>query len=276
MCLISKKYGLGSWARAIVFINQPKVTTVMTNDKSLYFIIITCFVLILCLFLEHRELDAFLPSNVSPKTPTQTPTLIPKPTQTPTLIPKPTQTPTLIPKPTPAPTLIPKPTPAPTLIPKPTPAPILLPYSNRILGIELRYPIGWAITDLKDTIEIAKEPAVTYVQVHIQDLGNFNNLKEYVNDDIASRKKSRVDFKFIDSLSKTTISGNIPAYNATYTFLKTADPGKGETQKNLRIWTVDNDKSYTILYSSTASTYERYFANANAIINSIKISVAKD
>jgi len=151
-----------------------------------------------------------------------------------------------------------------------------LPYSNRILGIDLRYPIGWVITDLKDTIEIAKEPDVTYVQVHVQDLGNFNNLKEYVDDDIASRKKSRVDFKFIDSLSKTTISGNIPAYNATYTFLKTADPGKGETQKNLRIWTIDNDKSYTILYSSPASTYERYFANANAIINSVKISVAKD
>ena len=132
-----KKYGLGSKARAIVFINQPKVTTVMTNDKSLYFIIITCFVLILCLFLEHRELDAFLPSNVSPKTPTQTPTLIPKPTQTPTLIPKPTQTPTLIPKPTQTP----------TLIPKPTQTPILLPYSNRILGIDLRYPIGWAITE---------------------------------------------------------------------------------------------------------------------------------
>jgi hypothetical protein len=241
-----KKCELGSWTRAIVFINQPKVTTAMTNDKSLYFIIITCFVLILCLFLEHRELDAFLPSNVSPKTPTQTPTLIPKPTQTP------------------------------TLIPKPTPAPILLPYSNRILVIDLRYPIGWAITDLKDTIEIAKEPDVTYVQVHVQDLGNFNNLKEYVDDDIASRKKSRVNFKFFDSLSKTTISGNIPAYNATYTFLKTADPGKGENQKNLRIWTIDNDKSYTILYSSPTSTYERYFDSANVIINSVKISVVKD
>jgi hypothetical protein len=140
-----KKYGLGSRARAIVFINQPKVTTVMTNDKSLYFIIITCFVLILCLVFEYKELDAFLPSNVSPKTLNQTPTLIPKPNQTPTLIPKPTQT------------------------------PIFLPYSNRILGIDLRYCIGWAITDLKDTIEIAKEPAVTYVQVHVQDLGNFNN-----------------------------------------------------------------------------------------------------
>ena len=161
-----QKYGLGSKARAIVFINQPKVTTVMTNDKSFELIIITCFVLILCLFLEHRELDAFLPSNVSPNTPTQTPTLIPKPTQTPTLIPKPTQTPTLIPKPTQTPTLIPKPTQTPTLIPKPTQTPILLPYSNRILGIYLRYPIGWAITDLKDTIEIAKEPAVTDAQVH--------------------------------------------------------------------------------------------------------------
>ena len=202
----------------------------MTNKKSLYVITTICFALILCLVFEYKELDAFLPSNVSPKT--QTPTLIP--------------------------------------------APILLPYSNRILGIDLRYPIGWAITDLKDTIQIAKEPDVTYVQVHVQDLGNFKNLKEYVEDDIASRKKSRVDFNFIDSLSKTTISGNNTAYNATYTFLKTADPGKGETQKNLRIWTIDNDKSYTILYSSPASTYERYFANANAIINSVKINVVKD
>ena len=107
-----------------------------------------------------------------------------------------------------------------------------MPYSYRILGIDLRYPIGWAITDLKDTIEIAKKPDLTYVQVHVRNLGNFSNLKEYVDDDIARRKKSRVDFKFIDSLSMTTISGKIPAYNATYTFLKTADPGKGETQKN--------------------------------------------
>ena len=107
-----------------------------------------------------------------------------------------------------------------------------MPYSNRILGIDLRYPIGWAITDLKDTIEIAKKPDLTYVHVRVRNLGNFSNLKEYVDDDIARRKKSRVDFKFIDSLTKTIISGNIPAYNATYTFLKTADPGKGETQKN--------------------------------------------
>ena len=124
-----------------------------------------------------------------------------------------------------------------------------MPYSYRILGIDLRYPIGWAITDLKDTIEIAKKPDLTYV--HVRNLGNFSNLKEYVDDDIARRKKSRVDFKFIDSLSMTTISGKIPAYNATYTFLKTADPGKGETQKNLRIWTIDNDKSYNIILVSS-------------------------
>ena len=96
-------------------------------------------------------------------------------------------------------------------------------------------------------------------------------MKQYSDNDIADRKESRTMFKIIDDVSLTTIAGNTPAYKGTYTFLKTEDPDKGQTQKVLRLWTLLAGKLYTIAYVSKLDTFDKYKPTAEAIIESISL-----
>jgi plastocyanin len=151
------------------------------------------------------------------------------------------------------------------------PALNMIDYSNTALGITLLHPSEWTIGSVKNGIQVIKEKDETYVEIRAQDEKTVNiDLKEYANDDIADRKKSREGFKLIDEISDTTISGNVPAYKGTYSFVKTESPGKGDTQKVLRLWTILEDKLYTLAYVSNLENFDIEISAADAIINSIQ------
>ena len=124
---------------------------------------------------------------------------------------------------------------------------------------------------MKDGVQIIKEKGVTFVDIRLNNLkSSVSDLKQYVDDDIADRKKSRSGFKIIDDLSQTSISG-MPAYKTSYSFVKTEEPGKGMTEKLLRYWTFLSDKSYTIAYVSDSETFDKYRPAAGAIISSVQL-----
>ncbi len=216
----------------------------MMNDKRYCLLVCLCVALLLIGIktLDHNNLSAFSPSKRgTADNPTQSQTL--NPTQSQTLNPNPTDT-----------------------------ALNFQQYSNPSFGISLQYPSDWSVGNVRNGIQFIAEKDITYVEIRIHDIkSSLTDLKQYVDDDMADRKNSRSGLKIIDDLSQTTISENMPAYKITYSFLKTEDPGKGETQKILRYWTLQPGKSYTVVYVGNSNTFEKYMPLAEAVISSIQI-----
>jgi hypothetical protein len=228
----------------MLFINDEDVVSVMKEMRYCFPMFISVALLLFgAITLNDNIISAFKPSKPdNARTPNPTATQTPNPTAT------------------------------------QTPNPILDSsrdlryYSNPSLGVTLQYPLDWSIQSLKGGVKIIKEKGITFVDIRLNKLkSSVSDLKQYVDDDIADRKKSRSGFKIIDNLFQTSISGNMPAYKTSYSFVKTEDPGKGMTEKLLRYWTLLSGKSYTIAYVSDLETFDKYRPVAEAIISSVHL-----
>jgi len=156
---------------------------------------------------------------------------------------------------------------------KNTSASSLQTYSNSKFGVTLEYPFDWTVRDLKNGFQVLSNGETAYLEVRTDDLkGLDKDLKQYADEDIAERKKSRVDLNILSELLPITISGDKPAYQITYTFKKTEDPHNGEIQKILRIYSMSNNTVYKIVYVSMSDHFDDYFSRGNEIINSINIA----
>jgi hypothetical protein len=149
-------------------------------------------------------------------------------------------------------------------------------YSNSKLGISLKHPTDWKAAYLKNGIQFIKEKNGIYVEIRKHNLESPDvQLKQYVGDDIKDRSSSREDFKLLN-ITKTTISGNLPAYKTEYTFLKTEDQKdfttNGTTNKILRFWTFANGNAYTVAYVSQGEDYDLYSPIALKIIDTLKFN----
>jgi hypothetical protein len=149
-------------------------------------------------------------------------------------------------------------------------------YSNSKLGISLKHPTDWKAAYLKNGIQFIKEKNGIYVEIRKHNLESPDmQLKQYVSDDIKDRSPSRENFKLLN-ISKTTISGNLPAYKTEYTFLKTNDQKdftiNGTTNKILRFWMLANGNAYTVAYVSEMDDYDLYLPIALKIIDTLKIN----
>jgi hypothetical protein len=147
-------------------------------------------------------------------------------------------------------------------------------YSNNKLGISLNHPTDWEVAYLKNGIQFIKEKNGVYVEVRKHNLESLGvPLKQYVGDYIKDRSSSREDFKLLN-ITETTISGNLPAYKAIYTFLKTENQNDfttgGTTNKILRIWTFAQDNAYLVAYVADKDKYDLYLPIAEKIIASIE------
>jgi len=148
------------------------------------------------------------------------------------------------------------------------------PYNIK-LGISLKHPTDWKLVNLKNGIQLVKENNGVYVEIRKHDLESSNTeLKQYVDDDINDRSSSRKDFKL--TYEKPSTIGNLPAYEALYTFLKTQNQKDysvgGPTNKVLRTWVYSQGNVYTVAYVSEDDKYELYLPTAQKIINSFKIN----
>jgi hypothetical protein len=149
-------------------------------------------------------------------------------------------------------------------------------YTNSKLGISLKHPTDWKVGNLKNGIQLIKEENGVYVEIRKHNLESPDvQLKQYVGDDIKDRSPSREDFKLLN-ITKTTISGNLPAYKALYTFLKTENEKdftiEGTTNKILRIWTFAQKNAYHVAYVADKEKYDLYLPMAEKIIDSLKIN----
>jgi micrococcal nuclease len=147
-------------------------------------------------------------------------------------------------------------------------------YSNSKLGISLKHPTDWNVGSLKNGIQLIKEENSIYVEARKHDLDSIDvPLKQYVGDYIKERSSIREDFKLLN-ITETTISENIPAYKAIYTFLKTENQkdftGEGTTNKILRLWTFAQDNAYLFAYVADEDNYDSYLPIAEKIIASIE------
>jgi len=149
-------------------------------------------------------------------------------------------------------------------------------YSNSKLGISLKHPTDWKVGSLKNGIQLIKEENGVYVEIRKHNLESPDvQLKQYAGDDIKDRSSSREDFKLLN-ITKTTISGNLPAYKALYTFLKTENQkdftSEGTTNKILRIWTFAENNAYHIAFVADNDKYDLYLPIAEKIIDTLKIN----
>jgi endonuclease YncB( thermonuclease family) len=149
-------------------------------------------------------------------------------------------------------------------------------YSNSKLGISLKHPTDWKVGSLKNGIQLIKEKNGVYVEIRKHNLESLDvQLKQYAGDDIKDRSSSREDFKLLN-ITKTTISGNLPAYKALYTFLKTENEKdftiEGTTNRILRMWTFAENNAYHVAFVADNDKYDVYLPIAEKIIDTLKIN----
>jgi eukaryotic-like serine/threonine-protein kinase len=142
------------------------------------------------------------------------------------------------------------------------------PYQDKEIGINFKYPEGWQRQDLK---------------LFTGDWVSFVSKKDSPNDDFQENITiSLRDFKGTLDESKNTIiqqiSQNIQnpivesanlANKAAYQIVYTTKSGNN-ILKNLKIWTLKNNKAYIITYSAKIEDYDRFLSIAEATINSFE------
>jgi hypothetical protein len=149
-------------------------------------------------------------------------------------------------------------------------------YSNTKLGISLKHPTDWKPAYVKNGIQFIKEKNGVYLEIRKHNLESPHvELKQYVGDSIKDRSSSRADFKLLN-ITNTTISGNLPAYKAIYTFLKTENQKdfatEETTNKISRTWTFADGNAYLVAYVADKDNYGLYLPIAEKIIDSLKIN----
>ena len=117
-------------------------------------------------------------------------------------------------------------------------------------------------------IEPSKKPQSSIdkniVAVDVKNFENKNmNLNEFSQQKIFSLKKLP---SFTNMQASTTLLSKILAYKVTYEYTK-----QNDNIKALKIWTIANDKIYTITYLAEKERFDTYLPFVQNIINSFEI-----
>jgi len=148
-------------------------------------------------------------------------------------------------------------------------------YSNQPLGFGVQVPSGWSVQEQNDGVKLVQQKDITYIDVRVEHLKSApSDIEEHISNFIEKRKNDRKDFKLIQ-LGKVQISGNPESYKAVYTFERT-DLRKGEINKVVRYWTLNQDLEYSIAYVSELSNYEQYLTVAEEAIKTFKVDFQRD
>jgi hypothetical protein len=154
-------------------------------------------------------------------------------------------------------------------------------YENSSLGISIEHPANWKpfektsaatnsnVVEFVPFVESEHDPLTPFFSISIEDLVtvsqkvrdegvsgidfNSNNTLGILTKRNLELAKSLPDFNIVELNSASFLSG-IPAYKIVYTF---ADPGSplNPLFGSMNIWTVKDDKAYTISYSAPYSEF---------------------
>ena len=142
-----------------------------------------------------------------------------------------------------------------------------VPYSNPIFGVEVEYPSDWGRLDLSflqnNSADLNFYPlddasAAKQVKIQIENLPSSPNmtLEEYNAIKIGS-----VEGQILDSNSTTL--AELPAYEIIFTNL---------VLKKMQVWTLKDDKVYTITYAAEEEDFQNELQTARRMIESFKIT----
>ncbi|MGH9926768.1 MAG: PsbP-related protein [Nitrososphaeraceae archaeon] len=172
-------------------------------------------------------------------------------------------------------------------------------YENSSLGISIKHPVNWKpfekisaatnanIVEFIPFVESEHDPLKPFFSISIEDLekakvsqtvGNESALGTRINNysvlEVLTKRnlelaKSLPDSNIIE-LNRTSILSGIPAYKMIYTF---ADPGSPLLPlfKSMNIWTVKDDKAYTISYSAPEPEFPNHLETIQNMIDSFVV-----
>lgn len=146
-----------------------------------------------------------------------------------------------------------------------------LTYENSTLGVKIQYPSDWKRAESNSNITFTSPLASNSdryrekLELKVNSLLQNVTLDEYSSAVIKKLKESSANFRILE-VATTTLAGN-PAKKMVFT--------SGEGQNNLKvveIWTINDDKAYSIQYSSEAQKYSKYLATIQKMVNSFEIN----
>jgi hypothetical protein len=172
-------------------------------------------------------------------------------------------------------------------------------YENSSLGIRIEHPANWkpfektsattnaSVIEFVPLVESEHDPLTPFFSISIENLKEVK-VSQKLQDESPSIRgpdndstlevlternlelaKFLPDFNIIE-LNRTSILSDSPAYKIVYTFV---DPGSPlhPVFKSLNIWTVKEDKAYTISYTAPESEFSNHMNSIQNMIDSFVI-----
>lgn len=140
-------------------------------------------------------------------------------------------------------------------------------YYNPILGIKLKYPNSWSVTDnyTKDSpIQVMfSKGDIADFRVILPEDSNGKTM-EQLNDELKKTFAFAPGSELIEE-SDITING------LQYHKIITSNTTNNMTTKSLLIWTIKNGKEYAFGYNAKSDQFDALLPEAEVVINSVEI-----
>ena len=118
-----------------------------------------------------------------------------------------------------------------------------------------------------DKLRFIKQEGLVTADLNVENLDESEaTLSEYANTRVNELQEQRPEFQLISN-EPTTISDK-PAQKVVYTFEREED---GKTNKVMRIWTISEDKLYTLAYIAESGQYDQYLPTFQRMVDSFRL-----
>ncbi|MGD9129016.1 MAG: PsbP-related protein [Candidatus Woesebacteria bacterium] len=148
-------------------------------------------------------------------------------------------------------------------------------YENDEAKISIQYPSTWetmegfmgSVALFRAPKESSQDMFQEHVNILLQDLSTQQDMTLEDFTDLSRKQLETLvtDFKVVEKLSKTTLSG-VPAQEITYT----AKQGQID-MKLYQIWAVKEEKAYIITYTAAPDGFDKEWENVQKIVDSFEI-----
>jgi serine/threonine-protein kinase len=154
-----------------------------------------------------------------------------------------------------------------------------LTYTNSNYGITIHYPSDWKIGEhvytnrfvlnFTSTLKNNSDTFPATITVSVEPLKqNRTTLNEFTITTLDNAKQSLPNFQLIES-NATTLASN-PAHRIVYTFTS-SDPSVQLHFQSMNIWTLKENKVYSISYTQARSQFNKYLPIIQNMIHSFDI-----
>jgi hypothetical protein len=145
-----------------------------------------------------------------------------------------------------------------------------LKYDNSSFGMSIDYPTGW--NKIEDNTGSWFRNSNESVNVRIEKLPSQNKtIDELTKNQINLTKNQFPGQVYVES-NATTIGNNYTAHKIVFTFPEEPADPKGTRFKEMKVWTVKEDKAYIFSYFTTKDSYDYYLPLILQMIKSFRMN----